>query len=561
MDESKEDADTLVSAPSDVVASKHARSSSKSKSHDNDEDKKRLAQARRQYDRGKVIKPRQVRDKKLRGNLKALEERNRDAVLRAKDAEILLENDGGFLEAEEELERTYKIRQADIKKDVAIETAKKGFELKLEGLGPYGAKYTRNGRELLLFGRKGHAATTDWRNGSLGCELQLGETIRDAVWLHNNQYFATAQKKHVYIYDRAGVEVHKLSNHIEASHMEFLPYHFLLATVGTAGYLKYTDTSTGANIAEIPTKTGTPTSMCQNPWNAIIHTGHQNGQVQLWSPNSSTPHVKLLAHRGAVRSLAVDRQGYYMVSAGQDLRMAVWDIRMFKEVNNYFLRQPGTSISISDRGLTAVGWGTQVSIWKHLFDKNLSDQEQVKIQSPYMGWGGEGQHIQTLQFCPFEDVLGIGHDKGFSSVIVPGAGEPNYDALEVNPYETKNQRQEAEVKSLLDKLQPDMISLNPEFVGNVDRASHDQRQQEKDLDFDPAKAAAQKLERLKSKGRGKNNALRKLMRKQRQSNVVDEKRLRVEQAFKEHRNKEKQEVARQREEYGPALARFAGKGG
>ena len=140
--------------------------------------KQRAAEAHKIYGRGKKIRIQSIKDKKLRGNLKRLEQKYEDATLKARDAEILLENEPGFLEPEHELEKTYKTRQEDIKREVAVETAKKGFELKLEGLGPYLADYTRNGRGLLLAGRKGHVAAMDWRSGELGCELQLQETVR-----------------------------------------------------------------------------------------------------------------------------------------------------------------------------------------------------------------------------------------------------------------------------------------------------------------------------------------------------------------------------------------------
>ena len=307
-------------------------------------------------------------------------------------------------------------------------------------------------------------------------------------------------------------------------------------------------------IIEMPTRLGSPTSLTQNPSNAIIHVGHQNGSVTLWSPNSTTPLVKLLAHRGPVRSMAIDREGRYMVSTGQDLRMAVWDIRMFKEVNNYFLRQPGSSLAISDRGPTAVGWGTQISVWRGLFDKARQDQE--KVQSPYMAWGGEAKRIERVRWCPFEDILGISHDKGFSSIIVPGAGEPNFDAMEVNPYENTKQRQEREVKALLDKLQPEMISLNPDYVGNLDLASAETRKKEADLDRKPEDP----LSKLKNRGRGKNSSLRKYLRKKGSKNVIDEKRLGIDALRKEQNLKARTHLKKHEEELGPALARFARKG-
>lgn len=191
---------------------------------------RRHKQAQRTYGRGRQIDVRGIKDKKLRRNLQTLENKYKTAAVKAKDAEILHENTAGFLEAETELERTYKIRQDEITRDVAVETAQKRFDLTLDQLGPYLCDYSRNGRELLLGGRKGHVATFDWREGRLGCELQLGETVRDVRWLHNNQFFAVAQKKHVYIYDHQGIELHCLRKHNDVTHMQFLPYHFLLST-------------------------------------------------------------------------------------------------------------------------------------------------------------------------------------------------------------------------------------------------------------------------------------------------------------------------------------------
>lgn len=49
-------------------------------------------------------------------------------------------------------------------------------------------------------------------------------------FLHNEMMYAVAQKRHVYIYDHTGMELHCLKNYDHVNCLTFLPYHFLLVS-------------------------------------------------------------------------------------------------------------------------------------------------------------------------------------------------------------------------------------------------------------------------------------------------------------------------------------------
>merc|ERR1711915_948840 len=96
------------------------------------------------------------------------------------------------------------------------------------------------------------------------------------------------------------------------------------------------------------------------------------------------------------------------------------------------------------------------------------------------------KNISSINFCPYEDVLGIGHGGGFSSMLVPGSGEPNFDALEANPYETVKQRQESEVKSLLDKIAPELTGVDaPTLEEKIEERNKKLFIKPMNIEFDP----------------------------------------------------------------------------
>ncbi|KAG1869040.1 BING4CT-domain-containing protein [Suillus subalutaceus] len=362
------------------------------------------------------------------------------------DAELLLTSEAGKMQVETELERTWRIGQDDIVESAGQEAAKGRRELKLDG-GPYRSRYSRNGRHLAIVGNMGHVATFDWQTGTMHAELQLQETCRDITFLQDQSFFA----------DRNGVELHRLKAHIEPTRLEFLPHHWLLASVGNNGFLKYQDTSTGHIVAEHRTKLGACHTLAQNKHNAVLHLGHSNGVVTLWTPNIPHPAVQILGTSRVDPSSG----GRYMATSGQDGVVKVWDCRNWKgTVREWTTRGGSPELEWSARGALGVAVGGSVNVYTK---PSIQTPHAAKAPPPlYLTHPIPHRPLTSVRFCPFQDILTIGHNAGLSSILVPGVGEPNFDSTEADPFENKKARREREVKGLLDK---DMISLDPDFVG------------------------------------------------------------------------------------------------
>ncbi len=111
--------------------------------------------------------------------------------------------------------------------------------------------------------------------------------------------------------------------------------------------------------------------MTQNLHNAIIHLGHQNGRVTLWSPNLPHPAVQLLAHLGPVVSVSIDpsQGGKYMATAGKDGTVKVWDCRNWKGAVREWSVRGGDDpvLEWSQRGYLAVASGGTVNVCSFIF--------------------------------------------------------------------------------------------------------------------------------------------------------------------------------------------------
>jgi len=265
-------------------------------------------------------------------------------------------------------------------------------------------------------------------------------------------------------------------------------------------------------IAQHSTRMGESDCLTHNPWNAVSTLGHRRGYISMWTPNMSTEVVKILAHKAPVHSISIDTSGKYMVSSGADGKIHIWDLRKYQTLFSYSTPNPATSLSISQTGLLGLAFGPHVQVWKDLF---VSKQER-----PYMQELVGGKLVRDVQFVPYEDFLCVGHSEGIKNLVIPGAGQAVFDSFEANPFESRHQRREREVRQLLEKLQPETIVLDPNSIGRIDTASAEIRQAEALERKAELSGESSKQLKEKDRKRGRNTSIKNVKRRQ-ASNIIE----------------------------------------
>jgi U3 small nucleolar RNA-associated protein 7 len=186
--------------------------------------------------------------------------------------------------------------------------------------------------------------------------------------------------------------------------------------------------------------------MIKSIYNGLVGVGSTRGTVSLYSPNSGEPVVKVLAHNGHVNSFDFTQDGNYLITAGSDHQMKVFDIRnTFKEVYSYFTQREPTTLRVSQTGLVGVSYSDTILFWKDCYKE--------KQKSPYLKHEDKSNaKIKDFQFTPYEDFVGMTFNQKFETIFIPGSSSPDYDTFEDNIARVGKQLREHNVKRLLEKV-------------------------------------------------------------------------------------------------------------
>jgi U3 small nucleolar RNA-associated protein 7 len=178
----------------------------------------------------------------------------------------------------------------------------------------------------------------------------------------------------------------------------------------------YKDISIGDKKAEVKVGVNT-TSVCYNPYNAILCLGHINGSLSMVTPRDERhkPAISMLCHKGSINNVACgklinnkDPTGVYLTTTCVDNTVKVFDIRKtYKAVIETELESIVNKIDISQKGMLAISTNNEIKVYSKLED--IKNKPYLKNKLP----GYNFNSSNSIKFCPYEDILGIAHNKGF----------------------------------------------------------------------------------------------------------------------------------------------------
>lgn len=303
-------------------------------------------------------------------------------------------------------------------------------------------------------------------------------------------------------------------------------------------------------IGNFRTGLGRSDAMEVNPFNNVIAVGHSGGTVSMWKPTSAAPLVKMLCHQGPVTAVAFHSNGHLMATSGMERKIKIWDLRKFEVVQT--LPGHAKTMDFSQKGLLATATGSSVQVLRALDGSH----EYGRYMSHSIA---KGYQVRKVAFRPYEDVLAIGHSMGWSSILIPGSGEPNFDSWVANPFETRKQRNEKEVRSLLDKLPPETIMLDPTKIGSVRPTRRREKPTKQEIEADKEAAVeGAKSHSFKKKTKGRSKSSRVARKKQ--EIIAKAKKPFLEQPSKdEEMSKKKRKIIEGEDPLPKSLQRFAKK--
>ncbi|ORD97182.1 WDR46 [Hepatospora eriocheir] len=318
----------------------------------------------------------------------------------------------------------------------------KAFDLYFDEDDHYRSVYSRDGTYVLCYGSRGYVSSLNVQNMTDSFEKNFDDFIRCGTYLHNENNIAISQKKNLFIYNNSGVEVHCVREIKESNKLEFLPYHFLLACVNKKG-ITYLDTSIGKIVSKID---------CRNEeivgsMDGVIYLGHNDGTVTLHAPIQDEYLMKIKTGNDLV-DIATS-YNYLYTSTSNSIKQ--FDLRnYFKELKT--IKKSGGKLATTSKEYISTYRNKNIDV----FDTKLNLIHNTKL----------AESINSVSFNSFEDICVATTRKRVKFLLFPGTADVNFDTREISPFLTKKQKQEREVKMLLEKIPPEMISYNSEVFSN-----------------------------------------------------------------------------------------------